>query len=89
MKCFRAIIKGNVQGVGFRFNTMREANHLSIGGWVKNLPDNTVEVFAEGSEENITKFLEFLKKGPIGSRITKVLIEEKTLSGLTNFEVRY
>ncbi len=89
MKCFLAIVKGSVQGVGFRFNTVQKAQGLGIGGWVKNLSDGSVEVFAEGSEKQIEEFLAFLKKGPFGSKVTKINIEEKIMHGLTNFEVRY
>ncbi|MFA5763926.1 MAG: acylphosphatase [archaeon] len=89
MKCFLATIKGSVQGVGFRFNTVQKAQQLDIGGWVKNLSDDSVEVFAEGEEKQIEEFIAFLKKGPFGSRVKKITIEEKVMHGLTNFEVRY
>jgi acylphosphatase len=90
MKAFLAIVKGSVQGVGFRFNTMRKANELSIGGWVKNLSNNTVEVFAESDDEKkLEEFLEFLNKGPFGSRVTEVNFQEKTPKGLVSFEIKH
>jgi acylphosphatase len=89
MKCFLATIIGSVQGVGFRFNTVQKAQHLGIGGWVKNLSNGSVEVFAEGEEKQIEEFIAFLKKGPFGSRVTKINFEKKIMHGLTNFEVKY
>jgi len=47
------IFTGTVQGVGFRFTTCRVARRFDVTGWVKNLPDGTVEVVAEGADEDL------------------------------------
>ena len=53
---------GGVQGVGFRFTIERLAQQLNLTGWVKNLPDGRVETICEGSEEDLSLFLEKVKK---------------------------
>jgi len=66
------LIKGRVQGVCFRYNTKKVAEDLGLCGWVKNNSDNTVEAIFEGSELKLLEMLTFIKKGPFGSRVTKV-----------------
>ena len=61
----RIKISGHVQGVGFRNFACRYARKLGVYGYVRNLPDHqTVEVVAEGAEQNILEFLSYLKAGP-------------------------
>ena len=56
-KRVEASYSGRVQGVGFRFTAQRLAENLDIKGWVKNLSDGTVQLVAEGSEDNLNKLL--------------------------------
>jgi acylphosphatase len=63
------IITGKVQGVMFRDFVQRKARSLSISGSVKNQTDGSVEVVAQGEEENLRKLLELLYKGPILTRM--------------------
>ena len=56
-KRINAYFEGRVQGVGFRFTTIRIAEDLKVCGWVKNLPDGRVEVAAEAQEEDLKEFL--------------------------------
>jgi acylphosphatase len=72
---FKAYVSGAVQGVGFRYFTYQEANRLELSGYVKNLPDGRVEVFAEGLKNQIDQFLEILKGGPRYSTVEHVDIE--------------
>ena len=74
-------ISGRVQGVSFRFYTVRVADKLGLTGWVRNLPDGRVEVMTEGEEKDIKKFLELLKKGPILSKVDEVKIEKEEYTG--------
>lgn len=76
MKTFHYIIAGRVQGVFFRYHTQRVANEHSIFGTVKNLSDGNVEVFAQGDEQNLEKFEQFLNKGPEISRVDKIIKKE-------------
>ncbi len=55
-----AIMRGHVQGVFFRATTREFARKLGLSGTVRNVPDGTVEIFAQGTKENLEKLLEFL-----------------------------
>lgn len=61
LKRIEAKYYGRVQGVGFRFTAQRLAEDLDIKGWVKNLPDGSVQVVAEGQEDNLNRLLEGLR----------------------------
>ncbi|MFH1537865.1 MAG: acylphosphatase [bacterium] len=74
-KAFRAIIRGRVQGVGFRYFTARAARQLGITGGVRNLPDGTVEAEAAGSDPNLREFLAELHRGPSFSTVASVDVE--------------
>ncbi len=64
MKAFHAFIGGEVQGVGFRYSAAREARRLGLTGWVRNLPDGEVEVWAQGDSTALDEFLDWLREGP-------------------------
>ncbi|TSB45137.1 acylphosphatase [Alkalicoccobacillus porphyridii] len=55
------IVEGKVQGVGFRYFTQEQAQHYGLAGWVRNLPDGTVELEAEGDDQQFDAFLEAIK----------------------------
>lgn len=65
-------ISGFVQGVGFRQFILRQAQDLRLTGWVKNLPDNRVEAFLQGSKEQIEKIISICRKGPFLSEVKSV-----------------
>lgn len=76
-KCFKLIVNGRVQGVGFRYGTNQIANRLEITGSVRNLPDGTVEIIAEGAADILDSFIELIKQGPTSfARVTNVQITE-------------
>lgn len=66
------IVRGRVQGVGFRMFAYRRANQLGLGGWVRNLPDGrSVEAFAQGEADVLDEFAEkTLRRGPGGAVVT-------------------
>lgn len=66
------IIEGRVQGVWFRESTRREAVSLGVSGWVRNLPDGTVEAMAEGPEESVRKLVSWCQHGPPAARVDRV-----------------
>jgi acylphosphatase len=72
-----------VQGVGFRAATAHEARRLGVEGWVRNLPDGTVEVAAGGAPEAVDALLAWLGQGPRGARVTGVDIHELPESSTT------
>jgi acylphosphatase len=83
----RAVVSGRVQGVGFRFFASRAARELGVNGWVRNLPDGSVETFAEGPEEAVAGYLERLRQGPRGGRVTSLSEEESAPQGHDSFEI--
>ena len=66
------IVEGRVQRVWFRESTRIKATELQIKGWVKNRSDGTVEIIAEGLEENIIKFVEWCREGPPYAVVSKI-----------------
>lgn len=57
------IISGRVQGVGFRFSARNEAENMGVNGWVRNLPDGTVELEVEGDKDIVEAYIEKVKSG--------------------------
>ncbi|BCD62469.1 MULTISPECIES: acylphosphatase [Nitratiruptor] len=88
MKNCRCIVKGRVQGVWFRRFTQNIANELGISGWVRNLPDGSVEVEASVPDEVYEEFLQALHEGPPLARVDEVVVEEIERSYSGAFEVR-
>lgn len=84
----RAVVRGMVQGVGFRFFAERTARALGIRGWVRNRADGTVETVAEGDEASVGEYLALLKRGPSGARVDEVVVEEASVGEFASFEVR-
>lgn len=72
---FHAKVYGRVQGVNYRRYTQRQAIQLGLQGYVRNLPDWSVEVYAEGEKSQLEKLLEILKKGPPGARVNSLAID--------------
>ena len=71
------IVDGLVQGVGFRVFIIRKAKALGLCGWVRNLPDGSVEIEAQGSEELLDELLSHAKQGPPGAKVRSVRKNEK------------
>lgn len=76
MKRVNIQIFGRVQGVGFRFFTMQRAKGLNIVGWVTNRSDGSVEIEAQGAEEDINKFIQWCKEGPPSSKVEDIKVKE-------------
>jgi acylphosphatase len=84
----RYIIRGRVQGVGFRWYVEREARLLAIAGWVRNNVDGSVEVLGMGSEEQLLALRGKLQQGPRAARVDDVQeIEAAPLEGLNIFRI--
>jgi len=75
-RCLHIVIRGKVQGVFFRATTAEKARSLGLSGWVRNLPDGSVEVVVKGDEEKLKELIEFCHKGPPLARVTEVLVQE-------------
>ena len=90
MKTYHYIIKGMVQGVAFRYYTVKYAQNLSIRGSVKNLFNGDVEVVAQGDPENLRRFEAFLQSGPPSAIVDRVLKEELDSDEFfTGFRINY
>jgi acylphosphatase len=82
------IVEGRVQGVCYRMYTADEAQRLGVSGWVKNLPDGTVEVLAEGDTEKVMALVDWCRHGPSYATVTKMLDEYLEPTGeLHGFEI--
>ncbi len=86
----RAIISGRVQGVMYRAFAARRATELGLTGYVRNLPDGTVEVVGEGPRQELTALLETLKRGPPFGVVEKVDTAWSDYTGrYADFQIRY
>lgn len=84
----RAIVHGRVQGVSFRYYTLQRANELGLTGWVRNNPDRTVELVAEGPRPALDQLIGFLWEGPPAARVTDVDLSWFTATGrYPHFEI--
>ena len=84
------LVKGRVQGVGFRWFVHREAAEIGLRGWVKNTDEGDVEVLAAGDEQQIAELRGSLQKGSRGSRVDAVIehaLEEREGDKLETFEI--
>lgn len=83
------VVRGRVQGVGYRWFVRREAERRGVRGWVANLPDGGVEVVAEADERVLDAFVERLRDGPPGASVRDVEVRtEPPRGGLGTFEIR-
>ncbi|RMG69182.1 MAG: acylphosphatase [Calditrichaeota bacterium] len=78
---FQARVYGQVQGVGYRFFVEDKAFLYGVTGYVKNLPDGSVEVYAEGEREVLEQLLADLNQGPPAARVTHVEVDWKLPTG--------
>lgn len=82
-------VYGKVQGVFFRASARDKAEALGILGWVKNEPDGSVRLEAEGPEDKLQEFLSWCKQGPTHAKVEKVVYEEDKPQGFARFEIRH
>ncbi|HXV01383.1 MAG TPA: acylphosphatase [Caulobacteraceae bacterium] len=83
-----ALIRGRVQGVGFRWWARGEALRLGLDGWVRNRQDGSVEVLAAGGPDGVNRFLDLCAQGPAGAAVTFVERSEIDDPGVASFEER-
>ena len=85
----RAVVRGMVQGVGFRYYTQAEARRLGLAGQVRNRTDGTVEVELEGDPESVWAMLSWLQHGPPSARVEGVEVTTVPPLGETGFRIRF
>ncbi len=84
----RYVVRGRVQGVGFRFFVEREAHTLGVAGWVRNNFDGSVEVLATGTQEQLSALHAKLQRGPRAARVDQIdEAEAKPVPNLNTFRI--
>ena len=90
MKTVRAVVGGRVQGVGFRYATIDQANRHGVTGWVRNMPSGQVEVFVQGPDVNVDELLAWLAIGPRLASVTGVeVVTAEPDTRVTTFRIRF
>jgi acylphosphatase len=84
----RVIVRGFVQGVGFRYATVRAASQRRLAGWVRNRPDGSVEAVFEGEPDAVQSVVAWCGRGPHGADVDGVDVFDEPLEGLRGFDVR-
>ena len=82
-------IEGIVQGVWYRGSAMKEAQQLSLAGWVRNLPDGRVEAYAEGPRKDLETWIGWCNRGPTGAYVTAVGVEWVEPRGEEGFRIQF
>ena len=86
------LIKGRVQGVGFRWFVQREASELDLRGWVRNTEDGDVEVLASGNVTDLAELRASLRRGPRGARVDNLIehyLDETEAKDLGKFTIEH
>ena len=82
------VVRGRVQGVGFRYWLAGAAESRSVSGWARNRPDGSVEVIFEGAPETVESLVRLCGSGPRGAEVAGVESTEEEPEGLSGFEIR-
>jgi acylphosphatase len=84
----RFVVRGRVQGVGFRWFVEREAHLLGIAGWVRNNHDGSVEILAQGTRDQLSGLHSRLREGPRAARVDAVEVADATpVAGTGSFRI--
>ena len=84
------IVRGRVQGVAFRHYTVESAERNGVTGWVRNLPDGSVQGCFEGEKEDVHAQVQWCRRGPAQARVDELVLEEGKYTGeFTGFGIRY
>jgi acylphosphatase len=84
----KIIIRGRVQGVGFRFATFQLARSLELTGFVKNLPDDSVYIEAQGSPDSVDYLLQWCKSGPARAVVESTEVTMHPPAEFKKFQIR-
>ena len=87
MKAVQARVTGRVQGVSFRWYTQEQAQRLGVVGWVRNEPDGSVLLHAEGEDDAVDALVEWCRHGPPSARVRDLAARDAAISGATSFDV--
>lgn len=81
-------VHGQVQGVFYRASTQTRAEELQLNGWVKNRPDGSVEIHAEGDREALEELIAWCRQGPPMAKVSTLDLEWVEVTGLSSFDIR-
>lgn len=86
-----AVVHGTVQGVSFRYHARQAATQIGVTGWVRNLPDRTVETLAVGTREQLDHYYRWLQHGPREAQVDTVDVtwSDKPSQSFESFEISY
>jgi len=84
----RVVVSGVVQGVWFRGSTQSEAERLGVSGWVRNLPDGSVEAVFEGPGEAVDSMVAWTRTGPPRAIVERVDVTREQPEGASGFSIR-
>ena len=87
MRAVEARVTGRVQGVSFRWYAQEQARRLGVAGWVRNEPDGSVLLHAEGEPDAVDALVAWCRKGPGMARVRDVAVREATATGATTFDI--
>ena len=89
VKAVQARVTGRVQGVAFRWHTQEQAQRLGVAGWVRNEPDGSVLLHAEGDDDAVDALVAWCRPGPSMAKVDDVAVRDAAPSGATSFDVGY
>lgn len=89
LKNARILVKGQVQGVGYRYFVMNKAIEYKINGFVTNLPDGSVEIEAEGADHAMETFIDLCAKGPSRAVVESIEVQYDEVKNYESFAIAY
>jgi len=84
----RVFVSGTVHGVGYRYSTLKQAQRVGVGGWVRNVPDGRVEAVFEGIKADVEAMIRWCDRGSLAAEVTNVTVEYEQVEGIQGFEIR-
>ncbi|MDY0908901.1 acylphosphatase [Microbacterium sp. CFBP9034] len=88
MKRVHVMVRGEVQGVGYRYTLRMVAREAGVSGWVRNRREGSVEAELEGTPAQVDEVLAWMAEGPPGSRVAEATVTDAAPAGEAGFEVR-
>ncbi|MFB2967986.1 acylphosphatase [Aerosakkonema sp. BLCC-F183] len=80
-------VSGIVQGVGYRYSTLKQAQRVGVGGWVRNVPDGRVEAVFEGTKADVEAMIRWCYRGSPSAEVTDVAVEYEQPQGIESFAI--
>lgn len=80
-------VLGHVQGVYFRASLAERARSFGVDGWVRNLPDGSVEAVFEGTPRSVDALVEFCRRGPAAARVDELRVDTQPAAGERGFSI--